>query len=651
MPKDITPPPVVNPAPAVADDSARIQEVEQKWADRRIAMGKHRKQFEPIWESGIKKFFQGILSSAGVAGNKLYDAIYEQYDMSMFSREGLRFNDLKYPLLHTIALRAMASEFKNRPAAKFTAIGSNDPSKAIAFTHLFNQVLAECDADQEDFEVMLDRRIRGTGAVLQLTEKREVTVKDPTSDKDGELKYTKKTKKMFEVGYKKIDLRHLYLDEHCRKSNLKDCRYAQVDEFIGKEDFVDRFRHLGAEKLTEIVAQQGEVGDNPFVDESQNHYIRITHCFDVLEDCYDLLAFGKKINEFDEPIPRIAGRRGKAIPIALAPMYKIPDCPFGYGDAHIISAFNSIKDLARLMIFELTQKSAKKTLFIDPNSTFDENGFEWGQDFARVAPGDVKEMEINPDLDILYKMDGQTDNDVIKATGININDTTNADTSETARKTVIRRESQNAIIELGMDYLGIAFYKRLYNLMKDDVRLHYTAALKRGEEISVKTEGVKLTRGKKGALNEYGVTGWRYFDLKAGDVDMDMEVVLEIGNIAVSEQLMKALRLEAAETIAKVAPQGVSQEGLAKYIQEESDMPDYVLLNKEGNMENAKPEDIANEGLDPSFLPESQKVQPNQQANAQTLPPLPPTQGAGAAAMPVEQAPAAGNSSAGAIVR
>jgi len=623
-----------------------IDDIEKLWAKRRIAMANHRRQFETIWESGIRRFFQGILDGKDQTTNRIYDALYEQYDLSMFSQEGLRFSDLKYPMLHTIVIRAMASEYKNRPSAKFIAVGSNDPTKAIGFTHLFAQVLAEANADQEDFEVFMDRRIRGTAAVLQITDKRKVTIQDPTIGKDGKLTYDKKTKTVSKTGYRKIDLKNLYLDEHCRKSDLSDCKYAMVDEYFGEEDFKDKFGEYGEAKLAEHKATgKDESTDNPFVDEGANMYIKVTHCFDVIKDRYDILVFGKKINDLFSPIPRIAGRDGKEIPISLAVMYKIPDCPYGYGDAHVTGTFNSIKNLVRLMILEITQKSAKKTLAVDPNSPFDEQEFEWGQDFIRVAPEDLKEIAINPNMDILEKLDETSDKDIIQATGINITDTTNTDTNETARKTVIRRESQNAIIELGMDYMAVTYFKRLYNLLKDDIRLHYHAALMRGDKIQVKTDGVKLKRGEKGNLRKYKATGWRYFDLKSDDLDMDMDIVLETGNISVSKQLQKSIAMEGVE-LTKWAASGFDPAGLAKYIQEEiSEMPDYVLASAGGSIESKTPEELANEGLDPTFLPKQQQlINPKQNAqNSKGLAPLPGlAQGAGRAGAPVEQAPAVG---------
>lgn len=616
----------------VENKKETAEEVEKLWSTRRTESAAHRKQFETIWDSGIRRFFEGILKTNGNGAAKLYDSLYEQYDLSIYSSEGLRFGNLQYPLLHTIVLRALASEFTNRPSAKFISIGSNDPSRAVAFTHYFNQVLSEANADQEDFEVMLDRRIRGSAAVLQLTEKYERTVKDPTFNPETkELTYEVKSKKIVKTRYRKIDLRNLYLDPHCKKTDLSDCGYAIADEWLSKEDFAMKYAHLGEQRIKEISTMtKDKDSGNPFLTEDSIQWVCVSHCFDPISDTYNILGNGKLINEANAAIPRIAGKEGKAIPIALAIMYKIPDCPYGYGDAHVTTAFNSIKNLARLMILEITQKMAKPTIFVDPASSFDEQTFEWGQDFARVSPDDIKEMSINPNMDMLNKLDDQTDNDIIRATGININDTTNIDTNETARKTVIRKESQNAITELGMSFLSITFFKRVYELLKDDIRLHSVASLKAGDKIQVKTKDVKLKRIKNG-FKEYSASGFRYFDLKPEDIDMDMEIVLEVGNISTSKQLEKAIKMEALDYI-QVAAQGFSQEGLARYIQELCEMPETVLASK-NVVSGGDPEAVANEGLDPAFLPQAKQMQSsNQTQNVQA------TQGV----QPVEGVPQAG---------
>lgn len=591
---------------------------EAEWTARRMRMAAHREQFETLWTTGMQRFFQGILKTYNVTSRRIYDSLYEQYDLSLFSREGLRFTDLKYPLIHSIALRGLAAELANKPKVNFVALGSNDPSKTTAFKHLFDQVLYEMDADQEDFEIFLDRRILGSAAVMVLTEEYEMTVKDPVF-KGEKMTYEEKTKASRQTLYKKIDLRNLYLDEHCKKTSLADCSYLQVDELYAKDEFLQRFAKYGeatidAAKVLEIDSNKNT---NPFIDQVGVEWVRVTHCFDRVYDAYHVLGNGHLLNDVGNPIPRIAGRKGKELPVALAIMYKIPNAPYGYGDPHVTTAFNSIKDMVRLMILELTQKSAKPTMAVDPMSPFDEQGFDWGQDFIRVAPNDLHEIKMNADLDILYKLDELNDNDIIRATGININDTSNTDMDETARKTVIRRESQNAIIELGMNYLSASFFKRLYTLMKDDIRLHYSAMLKNGDELSVRTKDVKLTRapGKKGGFKEEKVVGYRYFDLEPGDFDFDMELDLEIANISTSRELEKAIQQEGLEKT-QFAPQGFDQAGLAKYIQEVCDMPETVLAGQTQNISSKDPKELANEGLDPSFLPDTQTLTPPQDAQA-----------------------------------
>jgi hypothetical protein len=593
----------------------QVTEVEGIWARRRNRMQQRRAYFEPLWRAGISRFFEGIISQANNGSRPLYNSLYEQYDISMFSRDGLRFNQLRYPFVHALTMRGLAAELPNKPKVNFVAVGSNDPTKATAFRHLFNQVLYEMDADEEDFEVFLDKRIFGSAICLVTTEQYDLTVQDPEYvPSTGSYKYVKKTKKVRQCLYKKLDLRHVLLDEHCVKSSLKDCRYAEITEYFSPGEAEIRFagKEYDQNQVKKALACPVQKDEamiyEQLYDTKDIDFIRVSHCMDVDADRYHVLLNGNLVNGAGTPLPRIAGRRGKELPLALAVQYKMPGAPYGYADAHITTSFNHIKNLVRLMVLEITQKSAKPLMAIDPMSAFDEQGFEWGQDFIRVSPNELKEVKMTPDLGMLYKLDETTDNDVIRASGLNINDTTNQDASETARKTIIRRESQNALIEMGMNYMASSFFSRLYRLLKDDVKLHYGAMLKAGMPIQVKTEGEYLRR-KNGGFDTETVDGFRYFDLQPEDIDFDLELDLELGNLASSRELDKAIQKEGIEAMLQVPPDGFSPEGLARWIAEINAMPDYVLAKAEQSMQGT-PEEIARGAIsDPGLLPESMQPQ------------------------------------------
>lgn len=616
----------------LAEEGITNLKIEMIWQQRRSRMQLRRAYFEPLWRAGVNRFFEGIVSQSTNGTKPLYNSLYEQYDTTMYSRDGLRFNQLKYPLIHALTMRGMANELPNLPNINFVAIGSNDPTKPTAFKHLFNQVLYEMDADQENFELLLDKTIMGTTIALVTTEEYEMTVNDPVYDpKTDDYKYIKKTKKIRQCLYKKLDLRHVLLDEKCTKTSLKDCQYATADEYFAPEAakvfFADPKIYDQAQvalALQTPVQKNDSESYDQIYDTKGAEFMRVTYGWDKVYDIYHVLLNDKLINKKDTPIPRIAGRRGKDIPLAMAVQYKLPNAPYGYADPHITQSFNSIKNLIRVMILEITQKSAKPTMAVDPLSAFDESGFEWGMDFIRVSPNDLKEININPNLDMLYKLDETTDNDIIKVTGKNINDTTNSDSDETARKTIIRRESQNAITEVGMNYMSASFWNRLYTLLKDDVRLHYGAILKSGGKVQVKTKGEILTP-KNGGFDSETVSGFRFFDVKTGDIDFDMELDLELGNIASSRELDKALQKEAVDSALQM-PNGFSPDGLAKWIAEINEMPDYVLNKPTDPAASGDPKDIAHAGVDPSMLPpsaqlqmqqQSPPVQPNQPPNAQ----------------------------------
>lgn len=570
-------------------------------------MEARRQDFEPLWRAGIQAFLEGIMTDSD---SRLYNSYYEQYDLSMFSRGGLRFGNLTYPLTHSIVMRALATEYKNRPKVNFVVIGSNDQSKAAPFTALFNQVLADMNSDEEDFEVLQSRDIFGSSVVMVGCEMYNITVDDPVFDGEKYI-YEEKDKVSKQVLYKMLDLRHVYLDEKCRRSSLSDCNYAQVDEYFSPAEFSQRFYSdaydkEAVQKAAKQVVSLPQSEYNSQFDNNKGEFVRVTHCFDKIADRYHILAGEYNlINDVDAPIPRIAGRKGKEIPLALAVKYKIPQSPYGYADSHLISSFSRIKDLMRLMIMEITQKSAKPTITIDPLSAFDEQGFEWGQDFLRVSPNDFGQININPNLQSLYQLDGTTDSDITRVTGVDINDTQAAPEGETARKTMIRRESQNALLELGMELLTNSFYKRLYGLMQSDIVLHYGGMAKGGEKISVKTKGEMIDRGSNGKIIVEQVKGTRYFDMQPKDFDIEMDVEVELGNIATSKELEKAL---AGEGIASLEPflAGVDVSKAIEYIQETHGMPD---LRADAQKATAgTPEDIAKEGIPPEMLPPNEQI-------------------------------------------
>lgn len=592
------------------------EEIQGIWRSRRGRMALRRQYFEPLWRNGIGQFFQGITSEQSVGSRPLYSNLYEMYDFSLFSRDGLRFRNIKYPLVHAITMRSLAYELKNLPKVNFMAVGSNDQSKPIVFKNLFYQVLYDMDNVEEDFETLLDTHIYGSAVTMQLTEDYCFSVENAEwNDKTKKFDYTPTEKNYRQVGYKRMDLRHVYLDEHCRKSNLSDLNYAQVDEYMSKEEFLMRFSN---EKYDQTKVIEASIVESPIDDtgvykswfDSQGvNFVKVSHSWDKIFDRYHILANGVLINDKNNPIPRKCGRRGKDIPISLAIQYKIPGAPYGYGNPHVVTSFNHIKNLVRLMILEITQKSAKPMVAIDPMSNFDEQNFEWGTDFIRVKPEDLKVIPITPDLNALYKLDEITDADVIRVTGININDTSSADAGETARKTIIRRESQVSIIELKLSFMTDTYFKRLYTLLKDDIQLHYQKMLDEGEEINIRTKDVKLVRGKKKSVIEHKRKGFNAFKVEAEDIDLELDIDLQLGSLAMSKELDKAQSAEMMEIAAKL-PNGFDMNALTAWVVEKYGLPEDVLIGGGKTPDqNAKPEDLARGAInDPSLLPAEEQL-------------------------------------------
>jgi len=606
---------------SLSDPNLTAEGVQSVWSNRRSRMKQRRMYYETLWRSALTNFYIGIFPDSAVGAKPLYNPIYEQYDMSLYSKDGFRFLRMRLPMMHSIVIRKMAAEMPNRPKVNFVAMGDNDPAKAVAFKHWFAQFLYDMDADQEDFETFLWKDILGTAAVMVITKEYDVTVKDENGTRET------RTKKRTE--YKSIDLRRLWLDEHCQKSNLEDCNYCQIDEYLSKDEALqvysnkEKYNQEVLSKAVEITMETDD-GDTNYGDLfglQEVQFVRVTHCFDKIHDCYHVLINDLVINtDLQNPIPRMAKATGKDLPIALAVDFKMPGSPYGYSSAHVSAIFFRIKNLIRQILFEVTEKQAKPLLAVDPLSGFDEETFEWGQEFMRIKPGDVSPIQINFDTNTLYNMDKTTDNDVISATGINFNDTTNMDAGETARKTIIRRESQNAIVEMGMNYNSSVYFKRLYELLKDEILYQWRDQI--GKSLRVRTKNVQIGRNKKGELveDDQAINGFRYFDLKRNDLAEDYELYLELANMASSKELEKAI---VAEQLQAIAPflQTFDAQGLATYLKDTFVMPDSVLPQSKESSQS--PEEIAKENIPPEFLPqlEQQKLSemapvPNQPPNA-----------------------------------
>lgn len=560
------------------------------WLQRAQQMKIRREYFEELWRSSLFSFVAFAVNDE--SARRSFDPNtapeLQGYFNTKFTTYGFRFTDMRYPLEFAVVMRKLATEIKNLPQPSWIIPGASDQSPALLWKNVYNEALSQAEGDYEDFETFLQKNIFGSSIRWSRMVSYDNTVKEPTITDTGEVSYTEKTHSVREFKTTTMDLRHVLLDDGCTSSSLSDCEDAIVTEYLttenGQKIYSDvDFKGLGINPMPkkELFQDVNELNGG-----NSKEFYEVMNCYNEITDMYDVMINGVVVRQ--SPIPMRSFRGKKQIPLALLVDNKIPGQPYGYGEPSIIKAFREIKNKNRNLIYDVTKKAAKPTLAINPLSSFQEETYTFGQDFVRVDPNDMAPIPVQANLEAPLRLDEITDNDVTMVSGINIKDTVAPPSDETATKTVVRKESQVLLTDLGLYLNSIAGLKRLHRINASILRLHLRAPQKgaAGEEPKVvTTEGTQIFRSKLANTPtnfiEEESNGIHTFEYKGEDVDYDFEPILEVGNIAISNQLDKNMKMETAESLARFTPEAVDQFGLAEVLRQNGNLPATVLKKQE----------------------------------------------------------------------
>ena len=557
------------------------------WLQRATDMYARRSYFETMWRNSLFAFVAfAVYGDTGTKRSFDPDTAPELqgYFNNKFTTYGFRFTDVRYPLEFAVVMRKLATEIKNLPIPDWMVIGSEDQSPALLWRNVYNQMISEAGGEYEDFETWLQKNVFGTAIRWSRMVEYENVIQEPEVDDDGEMTFKEVKTTVKEFKSSTVDLRHVLLDEGCRESDLSDCEEAIVFEYYSKDKGEVVYSDVDFEGLgIKPVAKNEMFQDvNDLNGGNQKNFYEVMHCYSKVKDQYVVMMNGKIVRE--SPIPMRSFRGKKDLPLALFVDHKIPGQPYGYGEPAIVKAFREIKNKNRNLIYDVTKKAAKPTLAIDPLSTFNEETYTWGQDFVRVAPNDMAPIPVQANLDAPLRLDEMTDRDIVISTGVNITDTAAPPSDETATKTVIRKESQIAIIDLGLHLNTIAGFKRLHrinaNILLLNLKVPEFGKDGKKKDREVVTEGKQIFRSEKHKFVEEENQGVHTFKFKGEDIDYDFQPILKVGNIAISEQIQKALEMEGIELMSNVTPQAIDQFGMAEFIRERQKLPTTVLMKR-----------------------------------------------------------------------
>jgi len=585
-------------------------------------MKERRHHFEKMWRNSLLSFVAFAIYDKDAGPGKLQYDIEKSPEIQSYYNNliggGFKYSDVRYPLEFSIVMRKMATEIPNFPDLRWIVEGEKDQSPAVLWKHVYNSITYDSELDYETFELWLGKNVFGTSISWSRLEENTYEIKEPSVDDSGKISWKNKKKTVHEFQCDSVDLRNVLIDDNCKKSSLKDADDCAVFEYLSE----DKIRNLYPDMHFGVDVPEGVDPSKCFAPVSTSHTFQdldelyggnqkqvyeLIHYYNVRTDSYVRIMNGKEFLPETGIIQKTYNGK-KMLPIAFFVDHKIPGVPYGYGEPVIAKAFREIKNKVRNVIFDVTKKVAKPTIAVDPLSPFKEESYVWGQDFIRVAPRDLMPLNITANLDPAMNLDKTTDNDVIITTGINITDTANTGSNETATKTVIRKESQVAVVELGMRFNTSVGLRRFHLINSCILLLYINTPVfdSENQKRSIVTKNEKMFRSK--GPNKFTTEpkkGEHVFTFKGEDLKYTFKPIPELGNIAVTKTLEKGMFMEGSELLFRYSPEALDKAGLADFICQQYSIPDTVLAQKKKTILDSDPDLIAqNAG---AILPEEVK--------------------------------------------
>lgn len=505
-------------------------------------------------------------------------------------------SQINLPVEFSVIIRKTAEEMRNLPNFKWISMSKdNTEAKGKLFSSLFDWVWYEANGDVEIFKVLLAKNIYGDSFAWVFHEDREIDCKVPYVDKD-EVKFRADKRRISRTRFLQLDIRDFYPDPGA--TTIEDSEYAFIAVYLTEDKakalldkYVKKTKYKWGDfsKSTQKKRSLQNVGESQ--ENSVAEYYFVRHYYNQVTDEYVIMIDDKIIH--DSYIPSAPDDGVKRIPVAHFKDHHLDGEFYGAGESRIVKPHREVKNNLVNLTFDVSRQAAFGALAISPYADFDEDSFEWGQPFVRVDPGAIQQMQVNANLGWINEFGNYMENQMIVSTGINHMDVAQTG-QETATKSLQRRESQMLIVEAGMKYNVATGFTRLALLLKDLIRLHYKTYPINSTETKnrkIRVEGAKFVRNKKNDEVSYEKKeGYSYFDLLPKDLEEDLDLVLELGNIAMSKSIEMDLQLQGVQQVLQLPPQ-MTPEGqqkpvykvdeVAKFLQDKFNLPKEMIDNED----------------------------------------------------------------------
>lgn len=382
-------------------------------------------------------------------------------------------SDLKLPDTFSIIETAKAEMIDQSPGVVYRPRESGDVEKAEKLNKIFEYTWEKGNGDLELVNFVDDALVYGI-AIAEEYWRQDLVSQKEIEDFDIEKFKPKEWKKrnrieFDDVYFESIPIWSFYWDP--MGVSLESCRDVCKRLVMPQKDFERKYKKF--RNINKVCAGGDTFRPEWFkpMGNMDDLEVEVLHYYNKAEDLYLILANGVLITESDNPIPY----KHKDFPFVRGVDILLPHSFVGMGEPKIMKCLQEERDTLRNMRIDTTHLNIQTQYIVDDRLELDDEDLIAKPHGILRGPVDsIKPIEKIPLFPESYREEEFINDDVIKATGIDIRMQSIQGKGDTATEVAILKESSLKRIRLKLKLLEKMALHRMARLRLANIQQFYS---------------------------------------------------------------------------------------------------------------------------------------------------------------------------------
>ena len=382
-------------------------------------------------------------------------------------------SDLKLPDTFSVIETAKSEMVDQSPGIIYRPRESGDVLKATKLNKIFEYTWEKANGDLELMKFIDDTLVYGIGVGEEYW-KHEVVTEKHIDEFDLEKMEPKsweekETVTYDDVFFSSIPVWSFYWDPMADSlENARDCAKILT---LTEHDFEKKYKKYPKSKK---VASGGDTHRPEWfkpLGNIEDHEIEVIHYYDKLNDLYLILANGVLLTPANNPIPY----KHKDFPFVIGVDIMLPHSFVGMGEPKVMKSLQEERDTLRNMRLDTTHLNIQTQYIVDDRLELDdEDLIAKPHSIIRGPVDSIRAVEKIPIFSEAVQEEQMLNDDIIKATGIDIRMQSLGGQGDTATEVAILKESSLKRIRLKLKLLEKMALHRLGRLRLSNIQQFYS---------------------------------------------------------------------------------------------------------------------------------------------------------------------------------